>query len=76
MKVKIFADRSGKILATYRPASGGKDAPSNMRVEVDGGQAHELEVHDALLAANSIQKLHTEYRLDLTGATPKLIRTN
>lgn len=76
MKVKIFVDRSGKILATFRPASGGKGAPANLRVEVKGGQEHEVEIQEELLTPKSIHKFHSEYRLDLSGATPKVVRPN
>ena len=75
MKLKVFADRSGKILATFRPASRGKDAPTNMRIEVDGGHEHEIDVTDDLVASEAIHRLHLEYRVDLTGAAPKLIKS-
>ncbi len=74
MKLKVFADRSGKILATFRPTSEGKDAPSHLRIDVDGGHEHEIEVADELLEPKSIHKLHSEYRVDLTGRAPKLIK--
>jgi hypothetical protein len=74
MKLKVFADRSGKILATFRPTSGGKGAPSHLRIDVDGGHEHEIDVADDLLEPKSVHKLHSEYRLDLTGAAPKLIK--
>lgn len=74
MKLKVFADRSGKILATYRPTSGGKGAPSHMRIEVDGAHEHEIEVPDDLVAPAAIHKLHSEYRVDLSGAAPKLVK--
>ena len=74
MKVKVFADRSGKILATFRPTSGGKGAPSHLRIDVDGGHEYEIEVGDDLLEPKVVHKLHSEYRVDLTGAAPKLIK--
>lgn len=74
MKLKVFADRSGKILATFRPASGGKDAPSGVRIEVDGGHEHDIEVPEDLLTPQAIHRLHSEYRVDLTGPAPKLIK--
>jgi hypothetical protein len=74
MKVKVFADRSGKILATFRPTSGGKDAPSHVRIDVEGGHEHEIEVPDDLVVPESIHKLHSEYRVDSTGPAPKLIK--
>jgi len=74
MKMKVYADRSGKILATFRPLSGGKGAPSHVRIEVDGGHEHDIEVPDDLLAPASIHKLHAEYLVDLTGPAPKLIK--
>lgn len=75
MKLKVFADRSGKILATFRPASRGKDAPSSVRIDVEGGHEHEIEIPDVLVAPESIHKLHSEYRVDLTGPAPKLIKS-
>lgn len=75
MKLQVFADRSGKILATFRPTSGGKGAPSQLRLEVDGGHEHEIDVPDELLEPKSVHKLHLEYRVDLTGAAPKLIKS-
>lgn len=74
MKLKVFADRSGKIVATFRPASQGKDAPSNVRMDVDGAHEHEIEVPDDLVAPESIHRLHSEYRVDLTGPTAKLVK--
>ena len=40
MKMKVIADRSGKILATHRPTSGGGDAPTGMRVVMEVGHEH------------------------------------
>lgn len=74
MKMKVFADRSGTILATFRPSSGGKDAPSHVRLDVEGAREHEIEVPDDLVAPTSIHRLHSEYRVDLTGPAPKLIK--
>ncbi len=74
MKLKVFADRSGKILATFRPTSGGKDAPSHLRIDVDGASEHEVEVSDDLLTPAAIHKLHAEYRVDLSGPAPKLVK--
>ncbi len=76
MKLKVYADRSGKILATFRPTSGGKDAPSKVRIDVEGGHEHEIDVPDELVAPESIHKLHSEYRVDFTGPAPKLIKPN
>lgn len=74
MKLKVFADRSGKILATFRPTSGVKGAPSSFRIDVGGAQEHEIEISDDLVAPESIHKLHAEYRVDLTGPAPKLTK--
>lgn len=74
MKLKVFADRSGKILATFRPTSGEKGAPSSFRIDVEGAHEHEIEISDDLVAPKSIHKLHSEYRLDLTGPAPRLIK--
>jgi hypothetical protein len=74
MKLKVFADRSGKILGTFRPASGGTHPPPNLRIDVEGGHEHEIEVPDDLVAPGSIHKLHEDYRVDLTGPAPKLIK--
>ncbi len=74
MKMKVIADRSGRILATYRPTSGGGDAPTGMRVEVEGGHEHEVDIPAELVAPASIPKLHSEYLIDLTGTVPKLIK--
>ncbi len=73
MKLKVYADRSGKILATHRPAPGGKDAPASVRIDVEGGYEHEVEVPDHILGPGSIHRLHEEYRVDLTGGSPKLM---
>jgi hypothetical protein len=73
MKVKVFADPSGKILATSRSATGSKSAPTHMRLEVAGAHEHELEIPDELLTPQSVHKLHTEHRVDLTGPSPRLI---
>ena len=75
MKLKVFVDQSGKILATFRPTSEGKGAPSRMRLDVEGGHEHEIEIADDLLAPESIHKLHSEYRVDLSGPAPKLIKS-
>ncbi len=74
MKLKVFADRSGTILATFRPSSGGKDAPPHVRLDVEGAHEHEVEVSDDLAAPASIHRLHSEYRVDLSGPAPKLIK--
>jgi len=74
MKLKVFADQSGRILATYRPASGGKDAPTHLRFGVKGGYEHDIEVSDDLLKPSSIAVLHAEYRVDASGPAPKLVR--
>jgi hypothetical protein len=74
MKMKVIADRSGRILATYRPMSGGGDAPSGMRVEVEGGHEHEVDIPTELVAPALIHKLHSEYLIDLTCTVPKLIK--
>jgi hypothetical protein len=74
MKLKVFADPSGKILATFRPTSGGKGAPSSVRIHVEGGHEHEIDISDDLVAPESIHKLHSEYRVDLTGPAPKLAK--
>jgi hypothetical protein len=75
MKLKVVADKSGKILATFRP-SGGKNNPTSVRIQVEGGHEHELEVQDELLAPGSVHKLHTEYRVDVTGQAPKLVKAH
>jgi hypothetical protein len=74
MKLKVYADRTGKILATFRPAPGGKDAPTNVRMEVDGGSEHEIDIPEHVVTPGSIHKLHEEYRVDLTGGSPRLIK--
>ncbi len=73
MKLKVYADRAGKILATFRPAPGGKDAPTNVRIEVEGGYEHEIDVPDHLLTPASIHRLHEDHRVDLSGGSPRLI---
>lgn len=73
MKVKVYADRSGKILATSRPAQGSKGAPTHMRLEVAGGYEHEIDVPDDLLTPQSAHRLHMEHRVDLSGPAPRLV---
>jgi hypothetical protein len=75
MKMKVYADRSGKILATSRPAQASKGAPSHMRIEVQGGYEHEIEVPDDLLTPQSAHRLHSEYRVDLSGSAARLIQS-
>lgn len=74
MKLKVFADASGKILGTFRPTSGGKGAPSSVRIDIDGAREHEIEVPDELAA--SVHRLHSEYRIDSADPTPKLVKAN
>ena len=74
MKMKVIADRSGKILATHRPTSGGGDAPTGMRVVMEGGHEHEVDIPAELVTPASINKLHSDYLVDLTGTAPKLIK--
>jgi len=72
--MKVITDQSGRILATYRPSLGGGEAPIGMRVEVKGGQEHEVDIPDELVAPALIHKLHSEYLIDLTSKVPKLIK--
>jgi hypothetical protein len=74
MKVKVYADHAGQILATSRSASASKGAPSSLRMEVKGAREHELEIPDDLLTPQSVHKLHSEHRVDLSGSAPKLIK--
>lgn len=74
MKIKVFADQSGKILGTFRPTPGGKGAPTHVRMEVQGAHEHEIDVPDDLVAPGSTHKLHAEYRVDAAGPAPKLVK--
>lgn len=74
MKLKVYTDRSGKILATFRPTVPKKGDPTGVRMHVEGGHEHEVEISDDLLAPESIHKLHSEYRVDVSGPAPKLIK--
>jgi hypothetical protein len=74
MKLKVYADRSGRILATFRPASGGTHPPSSVRIDVEGAHEHEVEVADHLLTGESIHKLHAEYRIEVAGGAAKLVK--
>jgi hypothetical protein len=74
MKLKVYADQSGKILATFRPTATKKGDPTGVRMHVKDAQEHEIEVSDDLLTPSSVHKLHTEYRVDVTGTAPKLVK--
>jgi len=75
MKIKVFADKSGKIIGTFRPTSGGQSSPSSMRMAIAGSHEHEMEIADHLLKPESIHLLHAGYRVDSSGQAPKLVKS-
>ncbi len=75
MKIKVFADKSGKIVGTFSPTKGKGGSPSSMRMSIAGSHEHEMEIADHLLKPGSIEKLHSEYRVDSTGHAPKLVKS-